>query len=336
MNFDEFVNEVKDRVKDFLPADYADASVEVMKSRKLNHTSPALVVKKEGQEFAPSIDLDQFFQELEHSTVEEVLERVAELAQRKPDGIDKDELGDYDRAKERLFIRVSNAETNRELLKIVPHKEILDLAVTCHILVESEDGEVGSMMVNNDLRDKFGVTTEQLFEDAFLSSPAILPPSIKPMEAMIGMMLGYDMEMGVPAGFEKELEGLDLVREGMAVLTNDRSVNGAAVILYPGVLEQIGESQKVDMFILPSSTHEVILVPDNGTMRLEDLEDMVRSINAAEVAPQDRLSDTVYHYDHKARILERGSDFADRMNRDAQDLAEEPKTRHKKEKALER
>ena len=92
MNFDEFVNEVKDRVKDFLPADYADASVEVMKSRKLNHTSPALVVKKEGQEFAPSIDLDQFFQELEYSSMEEVLERVAELAQRKPDGIEYFEL----------------------------------------------------------------------------------------------------------------------------------------------------------------------------------------------------------------------------------------------------
>ena len=198
MNFDGFVEEVKNRIKDFLPEDYANADVEITESKKLNYTYPALIVKKEGQEIDASIDLDMLYNMLDDMSVEEILEQAADMAQRQPEGLDINDIQDYEKARERLFIRVSNAEENRELLKDTPHKEIMGLAVTRHVLVGLEDGEMGSTMVTAPLLEKFGVTTEQLFEDAFLNSQEILPPSIEPMEAMLGRMMGFGMEMEVP------------------------------------------------------------------------------------------------------------------------------------------
>ena len=336
MNFDDFTALIEDRIKDYLPEDYMGADVEITETRKLNQTYTALIVKREGQEIAASVDLDMLYDMLDDMSFEEVIQQAADMAQRQPEGLDINDIQDYEKARERLFIRVSNAEENRELLKDTPHKEIIGLAVTCHVLVGLEDGEMGSTMVTAPLLEKFGVTTEQLFEDAFLNSQEILPPSIEPMEAMLGRMMGFGMEMEVPETLDAQLETLDLEKMGMAVLTNRQAVNGAAVIFYPGLMEKIGDSQQVNFFILPSSTHEVILVPDNGSMKLKDLEDMVKSINASEVSPKDRLSDTVYHYDYKDRILEKGSDFEERVNGDKADQAEAPKVKHKKEKDWER
>ena len=336
MNFDDFTALIEDRIMDYLPEDYMGASVEITETRKLNHTYTALIVKKEGQDIAASVDLDMLYDMLEDMSFEEVIKQAADMATRQPEGLDINSIQDYEKAREHLFIRVSSAEDNKDLLKDTPYKEILGLAVTCHVLVDLEDGEMGSTMVTGPLLDKFGVTTEQLFEDAFLNSQEILPPSIEPMEAMIAKMMGLRMETEVPETLDAQLENLDLEKMGMAVLTNRQAVNGAAVIFYPDLMAKIGDSQQVNFFILPSSTHEVILVPDNGSMKLKDLEDMVKSINASEVSPKDRLSDTVYHYDYKDRILEKGSDFEERVNGDKADQAEAPKVKHKKEKDWER
>lgn len=336
MNFDEFVAQVKERVKDFLPEDFTDALVEVSETRKLNQTYTALIVRKEGQSIAPSIDLDALYAELENSSLEEVLEQAADLAQRQPDGLDVESIQDYEKAKEHLFIRVSGTESNRALLQDIPYNEFNGLAITYHVLAAIDEQEMGSTMVTNDLLEKFGVTKEQLHEDAVRNSPKILPPSIEPMEAMLQKMLGFGAAMEAPAFFEEQIRSLDMKREGMAVLTNRQAVNGAAVIFYPEVLEKIGDSQQVNFFILPSSVHEVILVNDDGSMKLEDLEDMVKSINAAEVAPKDRLSDTVFHYDYKEHLLEKGSDYEARVNSDIADGSEVPKEKHRKEKAWER
>ena len=61
--------------------------------------------------------------------------------------------------------------------------------------------------------------------------------------------------------------------------------------------------------MLPSSIHEVLLVADDGSVALNKLEQMVRDINEAEVAPADRLSDSVFHYDSEAHIFENARSF---------------------------
>ena len=75
----------------------------------------------------------------------------------------------------------------------------------------------------------------------------------------------------------------------MFIVTNSQTVDGAGVIFYPEVMDQIGEGFQGDFFILPSSTHETLVIPDNGAFDYRVLEDMVQTINENEVAPEERL-----------------------------------------------
>ena len=62
MNFNEFVNEVKDNIKLFLPKDYENAEVSTMECQKLNRAYTGLMVRKEGEMLTPTINLNQLYE----------------------------------------------------------------------------------------------------------------------------------------------------------------------------------------------------------------------------------------------------------------------------------
>ena len=331
MTFEQFQNEVTGRIRDFLPEEYASADIQIMEAHKLNQSYPALVVRLEEEGAAPSIDLSHFYEMEENGySMEAVLAAVSDAAQQRADGFDLGIFSDYSQIKDRLFIRISDAEVNRGLLQNVPHKNISGLAVTCHAMMEIKEGEMGSVMVNNDMLRSLDVSFDEIYQDAMENSPRILPPSIQSMEDMLGRMIGFGAGREVPQDIESQLDAVDFENDLMVVLTNREGVNGAAAIMYPEVLHRIGERAGANFFILPSSVHEVILVADKGNMKLAELSAMVKEINRTQVAPKDRLSDTVYHYDRKARLLEKGSDYEARVS------AKETKAKAHREKDWER
>ena len=57
-------------------------------------------------------------------------------------------------------------------------------------------------------------------------------------------------------------------------------------------------------FILPSSVHETILLPDRGESA-EGLLEIVKEINHTQVAPEEVLTDSVYHFTPGDRFLRR-------------------------------
>ncbi len=84
----------------------------------------------------------------------------------------------------------------------------------------------------------------------------------------------------------------------MKVLTNSKRSSGAVCILYPGVLEEVAaERMGGDFYIIPSSVHEVILLPDDGRLLEENLKEMIFEVNRTKVDPEEVLSDNLYYYD---------------------------------------
>ena len=67
--------------------------------------------------------------------------------------------------------------------------------------------------------------------------------------------------------------------------------------------------------ILPSSIHELILLADDGTLTVEELQNTVREINETEVSESDFLSNEVYHYDVNTKKFENASAYYNRINR---------------------
>ena len=89
----------------------------------------------------------------------------------------------------------------------------------------------------------------------------------------------------------------------MHIITNSRRCMGAICILYPESLKKASDRLNSNLYILPSSIHECILVPEHKTYSKDGLEEMVTDINATQVDPQEILSNNVYFYDRSKDLI---------------------------------
>ena len=119
------------------------------------------------------------------------------------------------------------------------------------------------------------------------------------------LLMDYPLE-------RESLEEMPHAEIPMVVVTNEDRVNGVATMFYPGVMDEIGEKLGSNFFVLPSSLHETIVVPNDGNMEYKALLAMVTEINATQVDTQDKLTDQVYHYDVTDKVFEKASRYEDR------------------------
>ena len=150
------------------------------------------------------------------------------------------------------------------------------MAVTCHILVSKDLRGIASTPVTNDMLKMYGIREEQLFDNALESSPKVNSPEIVNMDELLAGMYCEQYEM---MGYNED---------------------------------EIGEKLGGNFFVLPSSLHETIVVPNDGNMEYKALLAMVTDINATEVDKQDKLTDQVYHYDVTDKVFEKASRYEDR------------------------
>ena len=178
--------------------------------------------------------------------------------------------------REHIVYKLLNRDLNRELLGILPHRDFLDLAIV-YSIARADGNRMGAILVNDMLAEKLGLDEEDLWELARENTPRLFPAQ----NVKISDFLGIDTEQD----------------RLMQAMTNSCSAYGAGVVLYPGVLEQQYEAFGCDYYILPSSVHEVILLPDRGGIGPDVLAEMVGSINDGMVAPKELLSYSVYRYE---------------------------------------
>ena len=307
LTFGEFVDEVRRNIKDYLPENFADAEVHVDRFQKLNTAYLGMQVKREDQMVVPNINLNARFADYQESrmSLEAGMRTIAEQVQLAPE-IQTEWLKDYSQVKDHLFIRVSDAKENEDFLRMSPHKEVDGLAVSYHIAFEGLHGVEASTPVSYKMMEMYGVTAEQLHADALESTQRLYPVKYASMAEVMQQMMGIEPDMA--ADMMPPMEGPQLM-----VLTNTQGMHGAGALFYPDQLDTIAQQMGTDFFVLPSSVHEVLILPDDGSQDLDSLQFMVREINRTEVAPEDRLSDYVYHYDAQDHVLERAETFVERM-----------------------
>ena len=318
MNFNEFVNEVKDNIKLFLPKDYENAEVSTMECHKLNRAYTGLMVRKEGEMLTPTINLNQLYEAYKTQpsvTMETVCRKIADIVLEAPIQVDLKAILNYEDVKDKLFIRVSSAEANKEVLEIVPRQLKEDLAITYHVAVGKDQDGLSSMLITNEMMKEYGVTQEQIHEDAMKSSPRVMVPEVSSIGVLIDEIYQKNILMLTPDEREMLLETMQESSEmpTFFVVTNTERVNGAGVIFYPEFMDNMGELLGNDFFILPSSIHQMLILPDDGQVDAEMLRDMVKEVNATQVAPAERLTNDVYHFDTKDHVFEKADRFTERQ-----------------------
>lgn len=312
MDYEEFKEQFISAVKESLYEQGSDMNVSVNEVKKLNESYEAMTVTPEGARVGVNIGIERFYDAYnEGRPFDEVVDKAVETINHgineRPD-FDIDSFTDYSQMKEKLAMEVVSAETNREMLENVPHKDLEDMAVVYRFVLSSDDEGRASILVTNQILESMGVTPEQLHADALEIAPQIKPAEIRGMSEVMAEMMGME---------QAEALGIMPMRpedEQLFVATVPDKTHGAGVLAYQNFMDQAAERVGGDFFILPSSIHEVLIVPDNGRMDLKELEAMVRDVNATQVAPADKLTDNVYHYDSKEKIFELGEKFVERQN----------------------
>lgn len=307
MTFDEFKQEIADNIKEYLPDKYADSMVQINAVQKNNETLDALSVTSPDSNVSPTIYLNSFYEDYQNGRdMEDIIDSIADLRVEYEVNQDFDvsSITDFEKVSDKIAARLYGMEENEELLSVRPHTTMDDLAVTyCIMLGNNENGSM-SVPITNQIMETWGVTQEDLQRLAKENCDTLTPSKFVSMNAvMTDMMIPQIMD---DYGISRE-EASQMINDmipaddKMFVLTNEQKLNGAAALLDEKMMEQITEKVGNDFYILPSSVHEVLIVPNEVGMELQDLEAMVQEVNATQVAPQDKLSDHVYQYDNETR-----------------------------------
>lgn len=330
MNYQEFKDYVAGNIKDYLPQKYQDASIEIREVNKNNHQQlDGLNVRPPEQNICPTIYLNHFYQEYEAGReITDIMENIAEI--RKFNDIEKnfpvEELWDFEKIKDSVIFRVISAEGNQGILQEIPHRLEKDMALVYHIMLRKGEEGIATTQISKDMMQRMGVDENTLHEVALQNTPREFPMTFHSMDEVIREVMKEDFmrfamdvlpdDDGMEEFLESLLEESFPVREqqdpAMYVLTNDRKINGAAVLFYPDVQEKLAGQMGGDYFVLPSSIHEVLIVPDQGEMDYRELKAMVNEVNETQVAPDEVLTGEVYAYDKESRQLLYASEKAER------------------------
>lgn len=325
MDYETFKQEMTEDLKQRLyERGIEDVEMSFHNVEKANQNYESLTVRQEGSNVGVNFNIENAFAEYEHTgdyvgVLAESTHAIMQGIENIP-SVDTSELTNYEAMKEKLSIEVISAETNAELFTKIPHESMEDMAVVYRFVLESNDAGRASILVTNDMIDHMGVTHEQLKADALENAPEIRPAVIQGMSEVMREMMG-------PEAFE--MFGLPEEQEEMMyVATVPDKNSGAGVLAYQDFMDQAAEKLGGDFYILPSSIHEILLVPDNGDKAADDLRDMVREVNATQVSPEEKLTDNVYHYDSKEHIFELAEKFEARQQEKAEVQIDEKSEEH--------
>lgn len=264
----------------------------------------SIIVNEKERNISPNIYLDDLYEAYESGeTFRDIMEQIVHIYEesRMKKNIDMSFFLNYDCMKGKVVYKVIGYEKNKELLCQIPHIPFLDMAIVfyCHVPEKEIGGSATILIYNNHLK-MWKVSKEQLYQDALKNTEKILPAQMLSAEDMMREIL-----MNEKCGKSPEEAAAADKDSRMYVLSNGKKLFGAAVMLYPGVLEQFAEGIGRNLFVLPSSVHEVILVPDDEKQESEELWKMVCEINATKVEPEEVLTDSVYYFSRKCKKIEK-------------------------------
>jgi len=292
LDFEGFREEVIEELLEVCGNEFLVEKRDVIKNNGV--TLSGISITGPGETVFPTIYLEALFDEYRKGkmNIKEIVNEILRIYTKEKNvcGVNMSYLTDFDSVREKLIYRLINAEKNESLLKDIPHRRFLDLAVIYTVYIDDVFNSAGNVTVRNDLMEKWGVDEEELYILATRNTPRIKKPVIKEL----GEMLAELMDTGECRDNAEDIFGEGMVK--MFVLTNCDRYYGDSIILYPGLLKDLRDMMKTDLYLLPSSVHEFIIVPASGGIGSSELSDLVKSVNESSVMAEDFLSDNIYLY----------------------------------------
>lgn len=171
-----------------------------------------------------------------------------------------------------IVLMLINGKGNEDLLDRIPHRDFLDLKVIYRVVLSSDDKGIASFILNNQVMDMWDMTEDEVFERALAQTQDILPPS-------------------------------DFIGMELAVFTNTSGINGDSAMLYPERLKRAADWFDSDLYIIPSSIHEIIAMPMEGVSDIPVRATIENAVNDGIISGAEWLSDSLYKYDRETGLV---------------------------------
>lgn len=311
MQYEDFLAHMQVCIEQMVPLNYQVQFHSVMKNNDVEFDG--VILMKEGERVSPTVYFNSYYDRYRQGeSIPKLCQEIVELRVITMRENTLDEVTDdmsFNWWKDKIIYRLVNRKRNRKRLVGIPFMQFVDLAITFHCLVSNTDDEIGSFIITRELMESWNLTVKELYQLAGVNTPKLFPSSIRTMEDVLQEVLEPIQESSpiYEEGIEEEdIKQEDIKQEipfqiesphSMYILSNSSGMNGAGALLYPQVIEKFSNSIKSNVYILPSSIHEVILVPFQEEIDKSQLIQMVNEVNETQVTKEEVLSSSVYYYD---------------------------------------
>lgn len=248
-----------------------------------------------------NVYMDDLFEEYQKGAdfdeqIEEFVRRCEYALDVPPPLLAQSEDMEFEEVKSRLTLKLLDVRNNLSYMNGKPYIDVgnglaLIAVINCERSITSE----WAISVTNDLLDIMDVDKETLLTEAMKNTQELEPAEL----VSLTEFFMRTVQMGERSTNLLEEEMPDEIREsnGAYCLSNRSKCQGAAALFYPGVMDRISEVISSGYYVIPSSIHELIIVPDNSRVKAEDLACLLDEGNRSVVEREDILSYNIFHYD---------------------------------------
>lgn len=293
MNLMEFVEYVKENIKGYLPDAFADATVQLSEVVKNNdRILCGMSIMNPEQNISPTLYLDKWYEEYLHGkSFESILREIAEIRIDAdiPEKFDIRQIMDFENCQDKIYPRIINRNLNEKMLENKPYETLEDLAIIYFIKIGDLTDGAATMMINDELMKNWNITEAELHSVA-LQNEQNVQYSVRSMSSVL-KSIGNNMSLG-------DIENVLNDSIPFFIVTNENGINGSAVLLNTDYLKMI-ESKIGKFYILPSSVHEIIVLPESEVNDVVYLKEMVKDVNDSVVEEDEILSYNVYQFTAK-------------------------------------
>ena len=298
MTYQEFKENVTTVIQNRLGSNVKVTIQEIIKNNDTHYDG--LTILSNQLNISPTIYLNFYFKQyLKGRSLEEICHDILSVyEENKPSGnIDISFFTNYEQVKKRIVFKLINYEQNKNLLQKIPHIKILDLAIIFNCLVDADETGNATILIYNQHLSLWNITKDDLYHLAMKNTPALLTYELRDMSDVL-----IELMAGVPCNSMKE-EFEYMVP--MYVLSNKSKLNGSGCIFYHNLLHNLCEKLECDLYILPSSIHEVLILAtdENDRQNLDHYTAMVKEVNASQLQDEEILSDHAYYYCRHSHLL---------------------------------
>ena len=301
MNFEEFNNEIVNRIVDYLEEIDVE-KIELINVIKNNdYKMLGLLIKEKNVSICPTIYLNSYYDDyLRGKDFEEILKDIAFIRNDKHtiDNCNINDIGDiteFKNIKDKIFPKVINYDMNQKTLHNKVHMRLCDLAIIFYLDIGSTEDGLLSMIITKDIFKLWNISLEELKEIAIQNLKIKHPAKCNTIYNVIKHLIcGKNLDISDNNSFDINNA---YIEDNEMFVINQGDINGASIILNDEFMRQILEKFKnQNIVFIPSSIHEFLIITGDFTKNIDDIKHMISEINCNEVPKQDVLSDNCYKY----------------------------------------